>query len=274
MSAKALNRTLIHIPLLVLAIYSVVPLLFLFINAVKPEREIQRAPLALPTTLDWTNFTRAWETADFGTAIRNSLIVSGSTVLLICFVGGMAAFALARYKMRGGGLITSYFLLTMTLPGLLYIIPLFSLFRGLGLTDNLLGIIIIYTAIYLPFSIFLMRSYFLGLPPELEDAARVDGCSEFGLYRHIILPLSIPIYASVALIVSVYTWNEFLFAITFLHEPEISTVAVSYRSFTGQYVSEFSLISAAGVIMILPGLLLFVILQRRFIRGLVAGSVK
>jgi raffinose/stachyose/melibiose transport system permease protein len=274
MNSRQLNRVLIHIPLILLAAWSVVPLFFLFINAVKPEDEIQRAPLALPTILEWTNFSRAWETADFGTAIRNSLIVSAATVALICLFGGMAAFALARYKMRGNGLVTSYFLLTMTLPGLLYIVPLFSLFRNLGLTDNLLGIIIIYTAIYMPFSIFLMRSYFLGLPPELEDAARVDGCSEFGLYRYIIMPLSWPIYASVALIVSVYTWNEFLFAITFLHEPEISTVAVSYRSFTGQYVSEFSLISAAGVIMILPGLILFVILQRRFIRGLVAGSVK
>jgi raffinose/stachyose/melibiose transport system permease protein len=157
---------------------------------------------------------------------------------------------------------------------LLYIIPLFVIWRRLNLTDNLLGIIIIYCAIYMPFSIFLLRSYFLGLPTEIEDAARVDGCGELGVFRHVIVPLSWPAFASVAVIVGIWSWNEFLFAITFLHSPETSTVAVRYTAFTGQYSANYAQISAAGVIMMAPAMGLFLLLQRRFIQGLVAGGLK
>jgi raffinose/stachyose/melibiose transport system permease protein len=135
-------------------------------------------------------------------------------------------------------------------------------------------VIIIYCAIYLPFSIFLLRSYFLGLPSEIEDAARVDGCGEFGVFQHVIVPLSWPAFATVALIVGIWSWNEFLFAITFLHKPEVSTVPVRVMQFTGQYVTSYAYISAAGVTMILPAIALFLILQRRFIQGMIAGGLK
>jgi raffinose/stachyose/melibiose transport system permease protein len=157
---------------------------------------------------------------------------------------------------------------------LLYIIPLFVIWRRLGLTDNVLGVIIIYCAIYLPFSIFLLRSYFLGLPSEIEDAARVDGCGEFAVFQHVIVPLSWPAFATVALIVGIWSWNEFLFAITFLHKVEVSTVPVRVMQFTGQYVTSYAYISAAGVTMILPAIILFLVLQRRFIQGMIAGGLK
>ncbi len=263
-----------HFLLISLTIFCLLPLILLFMNSVKTDHEIKTIPFGLPATPQWRNFVEAWQIAQFTLAFRNSLLISGSTIFIVCFLGGMAAYALSRYTMRGANVLLTYYLLALTVPALLYIIPLFVIWRRLHLTDNIVGIIIIYCAIYLPFSVFLLRSYFLGLPHELEDAARVDGCGEFAVFRHIIVPLSWPAVATVALMVGIWSWNEFLFAITFLHKPEASTVAVRYTAFTGQYVTNYAYIAAAGVTMILPAILLFLALQRRFIQGMVAGGLK
>jgi hypothetical protein len=123
-------------------------------------------------------------------------------------------------------------------------------------------------------AIFLLRSYFVGLPPELSDAAKVDGCSDFGVFTRIVMPLSWPAFGSVGLIIGVWTWNEFIFAVTFLHSDQTETVAVRFNSFVGQYVSNYAYMAAAGVIMILPAVLAFLSLQRRFIAGLTSGALK
>jgi raffinose/stachyose/melibiose transport system permease protein len=153
-------------------------------------------------------------------------------------------------------------------------VPLFAIWYHLGLVDTLQGIILIYSAIYMPFGIFLLRSYFVGLPPELSDAALVDGCSDFGVFARIVMPLSWPAFGSVGLIIGVWTWNEFIFAVTFLHTDQSETVAVRFNSFVGQYVSNYAYMAAAGVIMILPAVLAFLSLQRRFIAGLTSGALK
>ena len=266
--------SLAHVPLGLLTVFSLLPVVFLTVNSIKTNFELKSTPFALPTGLHFENFSHAWDVGQLSTAFVNSLFVSSSTVIGVCLFGGMAAYTLARLGNRLTSLIMTYFLLALSVPALLYIIPLFVIWHHLGLTDNLIGIIIIYWAIYMPFSVFLLRSYFLGLPTELDDAARVDGCSQVGIFRHVIVPLSWPAFASVAVIVGIMSWNEFFFAITFLHTPAISTVAVRYSAFTGQYSSDYASISAAGVMMMVPAMLLFLLLQRRFIEGMVAGGLK
>jgi raffinose/stachyose/melibiose transport system permease protein len=274
MSRRAGRAALAHLPLSVLALYALGPLALLVVNSFRSDEEIKASPIGLPATWHIDNFVNAWNTAGYTLAFRNSVIVSGCTVLIVCTLGGLAAYSLATLGLRGGTLMGLYYLCASTLPSILYLAPLFAMWNRLGLVDTFQGIILIYSAIYMPFGIFLLRSYFAGLPPELADAARVDGCTDLAVFGRIVLPLSWPAFASVGLIVAVWTWNEFIFAVTFLHTEQTETVAVRFNAFVGQYVSNYAYMSAAGVIMIVPALLAFLSLQRRFITGITAGAMK
>lgn len=263
-----------HVPLVLLAFTALFPLALLLANSVKSDAAIKANAFTLPDGLHWENFVNAWNEASYGPAFRNSIIVSGATVVLVCLLGGMCAYGLSRFQVRGLTVILIYLLLSFSLPALLYLVPLFILWHTLGLIDTLQGIILIYSAQYVPFAIMLLRSYFLGLPRELEDAARVDGASEFGVFRRIILPLSWPAFASIGLIVGIWSWNEFLFALTFLPTQDMQTVAVRYAAFSGQYTQDLAASTAAATIMILPAMVLFLLLQKRFIAGMTAGGVR
>jgi raffinose/stachyose/melibiose transport system permease protein len=265
---------LVHLPLLLLVVATLAPLFVLFVNSVKTDMDIKADPLGLPSSIQWGNFVAAWNTAGYTLAFRNSLIVSGATVLIVCITGGMCAHAMANLKLPGQNVVLVYLLLALTVPPLLYLVPLFYLWTKLHLINTLPGLILIYSALYLPFGIFLLRAYFINLPHEIEDAARIDGCSEWQTFVRVIVPLSWPAFTSVALIVAVWSWNEFIFAITFLPSQDVQTVAVRYATFTGQWVSNYAYISSAGVIMILPAVVLFLLLQRRFVEGMTAGGLK
>jgi raffinose/stachyose/melibiose transport system permease protein len=265
---------LVHLPLLLLVVATLAPLFVLFVNSVKTDMDIKADPLGLPNSIQWGNFVAAWNTAGYTIAFRNSLIVSGATVLIVCLTGGMCAHAMANLKLPGQNMVLVYLLLALTVPPLLYLVPLFYLWTKLHLINTLPGLILIYSALYLPFGISLLRAYFINLPHEIEDAARIDGCSEWQTFVRVIVPLSWPAFTSVALIVAVWSWNEFIFAITFLPSQDVQTVAVRYATFTGQWVSNYAYISSAGVIMILPAVILFLLLQRRFVEGMTAGGLK
>jgi raffinose/stachyose/melibiose transport system permease protein len=264
----------VHAPLLLLVIVTLAPLYVLFVNSVKTDFDIKADPLGLPATIHLDNFVAAWNTAGYTTAFRNSIIVTGATVLIVCLTGGMCAHAMANLKLPGQNVVLVYLLLAITVPPLLYLVPLFILWTKLHLINTLPGLILIYSALYLPFGIFLLRAYFINLPHEITDAARIDGCSEWQTFRRVVVPLSWPAFASVGLIVGVWSWNEFIFSITFLPTQSPQTVAVRYASFTGQWVSNYAYISSAGVIMILPAVILFLLLQRRFVEGMTVGGLK
>jgi raffinose/stachyose/melibiose transport system permease protein len=264
----------VHLPLLLLACTALFPLGLLFMNSIKSDFAIKADAFSLPESLHFENFSNAWAAAGYTLAFRNSIVVAGGTVFLVCLLGGMCAYGLARFQVPGINIVLVYLFLTFSLPGLLYLVPLFILWHDLHLIDTLQGIILIYSAQEVPFAIMLLRSYFIGLPRELEDAARVDGCTEFGVFRRIVLPLAWPSFASVGLIVGVFSWNEFIFAVTFLPSQDVQTVAVRYASFSGQYTQDLAAATAAATIMILPAMLLFLLLQKRFVAGMTAGSVR
>jgi raffinose/stachyose/melibiose transport system permease protein len=268
------GRHLVHLPLLALVLLALFPLGLLLVNTFKSDFDIKANAFTLPDHLHWENFANAWNEANYGPAFRNSIIVTGVTVALVCLLGGMCAYGLARFAVPGVNVVLVYLFVTFSLPGLLYLVPLFIVWHALHLVDTLQGIILIYTAQYSPFAIMLLRSYFLGLPRELEDAARVDGCTEFGVFRRVILPLAWPGFASVGLIVGIWSWNEFIFAITFLPSQEMQTVAVRYTAFSGQYTQDLAASTAAATIMILPAMVLFLLLQKRFVAGMTAGGVR
>ena len=164
----------------------------------------------------------------------------------------MAAYSLARLQLPGGGIVMLYLLVGSSLPVQLFLVPLFFLWRQLGLVNNLFGLIIIYIAVQSPFAIFLLRSYLVGLPPDFEDTARVDGANEWQVFTRVVLPLSWPAFLTVGLVVSLAVWNEFLMATVFLTQQELFTVVTSYYNFTSRFSRDWALTSATAVMMIAP----------------------
>lgn len=263
-----------YILLIGLVIFALGPLIILLFNSLKDSASIGRNPLGPPTEIVWQNFPRAWEIGNFSTTTVNSVVLVAGTVIGVLLLGGMAAYSLARLKLPGGGLLMLYLLVGSSLPVQLFLVPLFSLWRQLGLVNSLYGLVIIYIATFSPFAIFLLRSYLVNLPPDFEDAARVDGANEWQVFVRVIVPLSWPAFLTVGLVVGLGVWNEFLLATVFLTEQDLFTVVTSYYNFTSRFSRDWALTSAAAIMMIAPILILFLSLQRRFIAGLTQGGVK
>jgi raffinose/stachyose/melibiose transport system permease protein len=263
-----------YLILSLLLIFALGPLLVLAFNSLKDAAEIGRNPLGPPTQFLWQNFVTAWDTGNFAVTTRNSAILVIGTVAGVLLLGGMAAYSLAKLDLPGAGLLTMYLLIGTSLPIQLFLVPLFFLWQRLGLVNSLFGLSIIYLATNAPFAIFLLRSYMLQLPQDFEDAARVDGASEWQVFTRIVVPLSWPGFLTVGLVVALAVWNEFLLATVFLTQQELFTVVTSYANFATRFSRDWSLTSAAALIMILPVIIIFLALQRQFIEGLTQGGLK
>ena len=263
-----------YIVLSLLAMFALAPLVILAFNSVKSPEEIGHNPLGFPGEFIWRNYTEAWQVGNFSTTLRNSGILVTLTVTGVLVLGGMAAYSLAKLNLPGSNLVTLYLLIGSSLPIQLFLVPLFFLWQSLGLVNSLPGLAIIYIAINAPLAIFLLRSYMLQLPTDFEDAARVDGASEWKIFTQIIVPLSWPGFLTVGLVVALAVWNEFLLATVFLTDQDQFTVVTSYYNFTSRFSRDWGLTSAAAMMMIVPIIIIFLSLQRRFVDGLTQGGIK
>ena len=258
----------------ILTFITLFPIALLILNSVKASPEIVQNPLALPSVLRWDNFTRAWEDARFATTMWNSAKLTALTIIMVCSTGSMTAYVLARKKIKAWKVVTFYLLATTTAPIQLFLFPLYFGFARLGLINNIFAVALVYTAIWSPFAVMLLRTYFLAIPKELEEAALVDGATPWQVFSKIMLPMASPGILTVALIIGLYSWNEFLISTTFLQQQDKLTAVVSFFLLSGQYSSDWGEIMAAALIIVLPVVILFVALQRRFIEGMAGGSVK
>lgn len=263
-----------YIVLIVLALFAIGPLVAVAFNAFKNNAEIGTNPLAPPQSLSLHNFTEAWTRGDFATTMRNSLIICLGSVLGTCLVAGLAAYALSHLRVPGGGAVVGYLFLGSALPVQLFLVPLFFLWTQLHLVDNLFGLIVIYWATDAPFATLLLRSFLLKIPKDFIEAARLDGATDLQIARRVVLPMAWPGFLTVALIVALWSWNEFFWAITFIHDPKLRPVATSFLAFQDQYSTDWGMTSAAAIFMLGPVVLLFLVLQRRFVSGLTAGGLK
>jgi raffinose/stachyose/melibiose transport system permease protein len=250
------------------------PIALLVLNSLKPAAQIVQNPLALPEAIRWENFARAWKDARFAQTFVNSALLTALTIVLVCSTASLTAYVLARHKVKEWKIVTFYLLGTTTAPIQLFLFPLYFGFARLGLINNVFAVSLIYTAIYSPFAVMLLRTYFLAVPRELEEAAIVDGANHWQVFTKVMLPLVSPGILTVALIIGLYSWNEFLIATTFLQRADRLTAVVSFFLLSGQYSSDWGEIMAAALIIVLPVVILFVALQRRFIEGIAGGSVK
>ena len=257
-----------------MVLVSLAPLLLVVINAFKSHADIVENPLSLPHSLAWMNFKAAWTGGNFSVGVVNSVLLTGTTVLGTVAFGALAAFPLARRRIVIWKLVTLYFLCSVTVPIQLFLFPMYFLYARLGLIGNVFATALIIAAINLPLSIMLLRTYILTIPTELDDAAFIDGASPWQTFRYVILPLMKPGCVTVAVIVSLNTWNEFLITSTFQQGDAGFTMTLGYHAMAGAMSPALGIMMAGACIVIVPIIAFFLFLQRLFIDGMTAGAVK
>jgi raffinose/stachyose/melibiose transport system permease protein len=262
-----------HVLLCLLALFALGPLVIFVFSALKSQSELAASPLSVPSSPRWGNFLNAWQQANMGAGLANSAIVVGGTVAGVCVIAGGAAYALARLELPGGGAYLSYLLISSSLPTQMFLVPLFYLWTRIGLYDSLFGLILIYCGLFSPFATLLLRSFLLTIPRELEEAARIDGAGELRLLLRVVLPVAAPGFLTVALVTGLSAYNEFLIAVTFIQDSARLPLSTTFFSFQQGYTQDYTLIGAAGLIMVLPMLVLFLALQRRFIEGVSSAGL-
>jgi multiple sugar transport system permease protein len=212
--------------------------------------------------------------SDFPLFFKNSVIVSGSTAVLVTLVSALSGYAMSRFNFRGKFWLVGLMLITQMFPLVMLVAPIFKLFSPLGLTNSLTGLVIVYTAFNVPFATFLMQSFFDGIPKDLEEAAMIDGASRFRAFRQIILPLTLPGVAATLGFVFTAAWSELLFALMLVSKAGASTFPVGLLSFVSKFSVDFGQMMAAGVLALIPACVFFLLIQRYLVQGLTAGAVK
>lgn len=273
-SSREPSKIPYYVVLAALAFFALAPLVVLVFNSLKSSAEVGRNPLGPPLSPVFGNFPTAWTQGNFSTTLINSTILTLGTVIGVCVISGMAAYAVARLDLPGTDGVLLYLFVASALPFQLFLVPLFFLWNVLTLTNTLFGLIVIYWAIFSPFATLLLRSYLVALPKGFEDAARIDGASEWQVFTRVVLPLSWPGFLTIALVSGLGAWNEFFFAVTFLQDADLKPVSTSFLAFHNQFSQDWGLTSAASILIMLPVVVLFLLLQRRFIDGLTSGGLK
>jgi len=250
------------------------PLVLVLINSFKTHQEIIANPLSTPTVIHLENYTDTWRIVGFAKAFSNSIKVTVTAIITGCFCSGSIGYVLAGRKVWTWKAITIYFMLATTVPLQLFMLPLYSAFVKLGLMGNPFALGVVIAAWNLPMPIFLMRTYFLKIPYELEEAARIDGADTWQVFTKVMLPIVSPGLITVAVIVGLFSWNEYLLSSTLLQGDANLTASVKFMSLNGMYSGDYSLVMAGAVIMILPVLIMFLLLQKHFVEGMASGAVK
>ena len=274
MKPRRITTALRYVFLCVMAVFAAFPLVQVFLNAFRDDAEVKIMPLGLPDKWVFYNFPETWTTGGYGIAFINSIKIAAIVIVAVLILVGLSGYALAKLDFRGRGFVNAYYFVAISLPGFLYIVPDFFVMNRMGLTNGHVGIILLYIAMNIPFHVILLRTFLSGIPRELEEAGKIDGCSELSVLIYITLPVAKSIFLTIALLVFVNVWNEFLWANTFLIDDALKTVATRYVRFVGQYSSNMARIYTASVFTIAPIVVLYLVFSRRFIEGLTSGSVK
>lgn len=258
---------------MLLALVFLIPVVWVVISSFKPADELfVFPPTLLPQRPTTANYSAALTTGNFGLYAWNSVFVATMSTLLSLFTNSLAAFALAKYRFKGRQLLFLLTLATIMVPLQVIMVPIFLVLRNIGLTDSLWGIIIPPAAT--PTGVFLLRQYMLSIPDEILEAARIDGASEWAIYRRIILPLSLPALATLGIFSFTWRWNDFIWPFIVLSSERKSTLQLALARLVGQYGVDWSTLLAATVITMIPLLIVFLLLQRYFLNNTTAGSVK
>ena len=271
---RKISTIMIYLFLSILAVVYLLPLLWVIYVSLKDDKTLFVSPWAMPEHLMIENYSFAWTAGKLGIATLNSAIVCVVTLLLCLLVGSMAAFAIGRMRWKLSGAMMTYFLTGMMIPVHCILIPVFTRFSKMHLTNSLTGLILPYLTLSLPITIFIMTGFFQSLPNELFESACIDGCSIYRSFTHIALPLSRTGLFVTGLMTFVANWNELLLAMVFISDDGKKTLPVSLSKFVGPYNTNYSQMFAAIVIAIIPTIVVYCMFSNQIVDGLTAGAVK
>lgn len=264
------RRLGIYIPLSLYMVFTLAPFYWILLFAFRESG----STALVPWPLTFEHFDTVWNTVGFGVYFQNSVYVALATLVLTTFLSLLGGYALARFRFRGKVALMVALLCTQFVPGAMMLIPLFEIFRGLGLMNNLFSVVVADTVFGLPLSIILMAGFLRNLPVELEEASWIDGCGRIRGFCAVILPLLRPAIVAVGSFAFIGAWNNFLFALMFLNSQRSFTVPVGLSYMLGEFSVEFGALAAGGVLAVIPVVIIFAFVQRFLVQGLTAGAVK
>lgn len=267
-----LSRTLSYLFLVTFSLIIAYPIFWMFIQSLKATSEMYNNVWGMPKGFRWINYQNAWEMADIGRYIFNSFLVSISTVLMILVVASLAAYAFSKMEFWGNRAVYYVFVLSLMLP--VPIIPLYSVVSKLKLMNTYFALILPYAAGGLPMSIFLLRPFFDSIPGEIEDAARIDGCTSLRTFIQIVLPLSRPGLATIVIFQFMNAWNEYFQALIFIRKNALRTIPIGLQGFFQEHSTDWPELFAALSMVTIPVIVIYVLMQKQFIAGLTAGAIK
>ena len=253
---------------------AILPLLFMAATAFRTQADWANAKIGLPTTLSLGAFERAWTGANIGVYFRNSVIVTTATVILSVISATLAGYSFAKLRWRLSGGVYLFVLAWIAVPPLLMMVPIYVEMVQLGLLDTYGSVIFLYTALNLPFNVYLMTAYFRSVPDELIEAARIDGAGIHRTFLLILLPLAKPAIATLVIFNVLWSWNEFLFALLMLQSDGVKTLTVGVLQLQGRFAADYPALMAGLLITSLPVIAAYLVFQRHLVRGIVAGAVK
>ena len=270
---EQIKRIVLFVVMAALAFAVVFPFIWMLITSFKPENDIVKFPPQLwPTRLTLDAYIDVWNRVPFGRFFLNSVLFAGGVTIISLILDSLTAFALSRLTFPGRDMLFVFILIALMLPFQVTFVPLYVTVHDLGLTNTFGGLII--PRATNAFGIFMLRQFFSTLPRELDDAARVDGASEFYIYRRIILPLSVPALTTLAIFHFMYNWNDFLWPLLITTTTEMRTLPAGLALFMGQHVVEYALLMAGGMLALAPLLIAFLFAQKYFVRGIAMSGLK
>jgi multiple sugar transport system permease protein len=264
-----------HVFLIVAALVMITPFLYMISTSFKSQAYVLTVPpqfIPNPATVE--NYVQVWNTQNFGRYFLNSLLVAVTSTFFSVLLSSMMAYAFARFEFPGRKLLFRIVLLGLMVPTMMLIIPQFILAKDFGLLNSYLGLIVFYVAGNLSLNTYLLRSFFVSIPGELDQAMQVDGAGAWTRFTRLVLPLSTPALATTTIFTFLATWDEFAWAATIIRDTDLRTLPIAIRLFQGANATQWGLVFAASLIAIIPVIAVFLIFQRYFVQGLTAGAVK
>ncbi|MEI2340308.1 carbohydrate ABC transporter permease [Priestia megaterium] len=265
--------TIVYVGLIVYFIVIAYPLLWMIISSFKSTDEIFTHSWSMPHNWLIENYVTAWKSG-ISSYFLNSVIVTGASCFLTVLVSALGAYGLSRFEFQGKAFVLIICLGGLMLSPQVSLIPLYSIIQNLGIYNTHLALILPYVAYRIPLTILLIRAYFLSIPKELEEAARLDGCTSLGILFRIFIPMSTPILLTTTILTAYYTWNEFMFAIIFIDDDSLRTIPAGLMQFRDALQTDWGVLLAGLTISAAPIVMLFLFMQKYFIRGIANGSVK
>jgi raffinose/stachyose/melibiose transport system permease protein len=271
---KNIVLLIVHLMMASYVVLIFYPLFNMIISSLKTTAEIFQNPFGLPEKLLFSNYRTVWVVRGFGVYFKNSLTVTFIAMAFVILLGSMASYGVSRYKYKLRTWVYMLFLSGIMLPLKAAIIPLFLIIKNLALMDSHVSIIMIFIAMGLPSTVFILSGFMKTIPVDLEYAARIDGCNDWGIYQRIVMPITKSAIALVTIYNAVPIWNDFFFPLVFIQSNRLKTLPVGLSTFFGQHSTNWSLLFTGLSISILPMLFLYIFMSKYFIRGMTAGAIK